>query len=154
MFVNDGKGGFDERHAVGPSRTATRAVALGDLDSDGLLDIIVGDGTEGGVRLYINRGDASFEESRMIGARGDRVFALGVADVDGDGDGDVVVGNSRSPSAILSNDGSGDGFTLTRFGDAEGAVYGLAIGDVNGDGVADIVAGRSDAPNTLYLGCC
>ena len=102
MFVNDGKGGFDERHAVGPSRTATRAVALGDLDSDGLLDIIVGDGTEGGVRLYINRGDASFEESRMIGARGDRVFALVVADVDGDGDGDVVVGNSRSPSAILS----------------------------------------------------
>tara|TARA_B100001245_G_scaffold176063_1_gene134395 strand:- start:188 stop:1291 length:1104 start_codon:yes stop_codon:yes gene_type:complete len=154
LFVNDGKGGFDERHAVGPSRTATRAVALGDLDSDGLLDIIVGDGVEGGVRLYINRGDASFEESRAIGAPGDTVFALAVADLDGDGDEDVVVGNSRAPGAILSNDGSGHGFTLTRFSDAEGAVYGLAIGDVNRDGVADIVAGRSDAPNTLYLGCC
>ena len=90
----------------------------------------------------------------MIGARGDRVFALAVADVDGDGDGDVVVGNSKAPGAILSNDGSGHRFTLTRFSDAEGAVYGLAIGDVNGDGAADIVAGRSGAPNTLYLGCC
>ncbi len=154
LFVNDGDGGFNERHAVGPRRSATRAVALGDLDGDGLLDIIVGDEVAGGVRLYINRGDASFEESRVIGDRGDIVFALAVADLDGDGDEDVVVGNDGAPGAILTNDGSGDGFTLTRFGDVQGAVYGLAIGDVNGDGVADIVAGRSGAPNTLYLGCC
>ena len=152
LFVNDGDGGFDERHAVGPQRSATRAVTLGDLNGDGLLDIVVGDQVEGGARLYINRGDASFEEPRVIGDPDDTVYALAVADLDGDGDEDVVVGNARAPGAILSNDGSGDGFTLTRFGDAQGAVYGMAIGDVNGDGIADIVAGRSGAPNTLYLG--
>ena len=56
------------------------------------------------------------------------------------------------PGAILINDGSAEEFTLTRFGDGQGAVYGVAIGDVNGDGAADIVAARSGAPNTLYLG--
>ena len=154
LFVNDGDGGFEERHAIGPRRSATRAVTLGDLNGDGLLDIIVGDQVGGGVWLYINRGDASFEEPRAIGDRDDNVYALAVADLDGDGDEDVVVGNARAPGAILTNDGSGEGFTLTRFGDAQGAVYGVAIGDVNGDGVADIVAGRSNARNTLYLGCC
>ena len=152
LFVNDGSGGFDERHAVGPSRSATRAVALGDLDSDGLLDIIVGDQIEGGARLYINRGDASFEDPRALGDPSDNVYALAVADLDGDGDEDVVVGNAGAPGAILTNEGLGERFTLARFGDAQGAMYGVAIGDVNGDGVADIVAGRSDAPNTLYLG--
>jgi len=154
LYVNDGDGGFDERHAVGPERSATRAVTLGDLDGDGLLDIIVGDQIEGGVWLYVNRGDAAFDEMRAIGDRSDNVYSLAVGDLDADGDTDVVVGNREAPGAILMNDGSGHSFTLTRFGDAQGAMYGVAIGDVNGDGVVDIVAGRSDAPNTLYLGCC
>jgi len=154
VYVNDGDGGFDEHHAVGPMRSATRAVALGDLNGDGRLDIIVGDQLEGGAWLYINRGGVLFDEPRPIGDSSDNVYSLAVADLDGDGDADVVVGNREAPGAILTNDGTGQTFTLTRFGDAQGAMYGVAIGDVNGDGVADIVAGRSDAPNTLYLGCC
>ncbi len=154
LFVNDGTGGFDERHPVGPEATATRAVTLGDLNGDGLLDIIMGGGRAGGLRLYINRGGATFEEPVAAGDADDTAYSLAVADLDGDGDVDIVVGNSGAPGVILSNDGDGRSFTMTRFGDAQGATYGLAIGDVDGDGVPDIVAGRSGAPNTLYLGCC
>jgi hypothetical protein len=154
LYVNDGRGGFAARHAVGPAGQGTRAVTLGDLDGDGTLDIVMGDGASGGARLYLNRGDATFAESIPVGDPGDRVFSLAIADLDGDGDRDIAVGNAGSPGAILTNDGSGRAFTLTRFGDDQGAMYGLAIGDVNGDGILDIVAGRSEAPNTLYLGCC
>jgi hypothetical protein len=151
LYVNDGQGGFSERHAVGPARSATRSVTLGDLDGDGRLDLILGDQIDGGVWVYINQGNGAFAEPRAIGASDDNVYSLAVADLDGDGDLDVVVGNAGAPGAILSNDGAAVSFTRTPFGDAEGATYGLAIGDVNGDGVLDIVAGRSDAPNTLYL---
>lgn len=152
LYVNDGRGGFSETHAVGPPESATRAVTFGDLNGDGRLDIVLGDQLGGGVWLYPGRDGITFEARRQIADPADNAYSLALADLDGDGDLDVVVGNRGAPGAILTNDGSGTSFTRTPFGDAEGAMYGLAIGDVNGDGVPDIVAGRSDAPNTLYLG--
>ena len=35
IFINDGKGGFAEKHPFGPAKSATRAIALGDLNGDG-----------------------------------------------------------------------------------------------------------------------
>ncbi len=152
LYVNDGAGGFAERHPVGPAESATRAVALGDVTADGLGDIVVGDQLAGGVWLHANRGGARFAAPRPIGDPSDVVYSLAVADIDGDGNGDIVVGNRGATNAVLINRGAGRRFATSRFGDAEGATYGLAVGDVNGDGHLDIVAGRSDASNTLYLG--
>ena len=149
LFVND-SGRFGERRAVGPPRSATRAVTLGDLDGDARLDIVAGDEIGGGALLYRNLGGGAFAEPLRIGSPGDRVYSLAVADLDGDGDSDLVVGNAGSPGAILTNDDGG--FRRRPFGDGEGAIYGLAVGDVNRDGAPDIVAARSDAPNVLYLG--
>ena len=91
-------------------------------------------------------GDASFEEPREIGDPDDNIYSLAVADLDGDGAPDVVVGNAGTPGAVLTNDGSGARFTLTRFGDGQGALYGLAVGDVNGDGILDLAAGPLERP--------
>ncbi|HEY6357722.1 MAG TPA: VCBS repeat-containing protein, partial [Vicinamibacterales bacterium] len=39
VYLNDGHGNFPNRVPFGPARSATRAVAVGDLDGDGRLDI-------------------------------------------------------------------------------------------------------------------
>jgi FG-GAP-like repeat len=52
IFINDGKGGFVEKHPFGLAKSATRAIALGDLDGDRRLDIVIGDEAGGGGFIY------------------------------------------------------------------------------------------------------
>ena len=169
LFINDGKGGFAEKHPFGPAKSATRAVALGDLNGDGRLDIVIGDEERGGANLYLNQGGLKFSEPVAIAEKPYVLGALAIADLNGDGQADVVLGNEKMPSAVLINEGAGRKFTLVPFGGQQenlpsnlskedaarlgplGAVYGLAIGDVNGDGSPDIVAARSGAPSMLYF---
>ncbi len=155
LFINngqgDGKGGFTAKHPFSPDKLATRAIALGDLNGDGRLDIVIGDEARGGAFLYFNQGGLKFSEPQPIAEKTDIPYSLAVADLNGDGQSDIVLGNEKTPGAALINNGAGRSFTLVRFGDSNGAVYGLAIGDVNGDGAPDIVAARSGAPSMLYL---
>lgn len=151
IFINDGKGGFAEKHPFGPAKTETRSIALGDLNGDGKLDIIIGDQAGGGAFIYFNQGGVKFSDPVPIGEKTDSVYSIAIADLNGDGHADVVLGNQQAPGAVLINDGTGRRFTLVRFGDSKGTVYGLALGDVNGDGSPDIIAARSDAPSILYL---
>ena len=150
IFVNDGKGGFAEKHPFGPAKAETRAIALGDLDGDGRLDVIIGDQSRGGAFIYFNQGGMKFSDPVPV-EKTDVVYSVAIADLNGDGHADVVLGNLQTPGAVLINDGTGRRFKLIRFGDKQGTVYGLALGDVNGDGSPDIVAARSDAPSMLYL---
>jgi hypothetical protein len=150
-LINDGHGGFAEKHPFGPADAETRSVALGDLDGDGRLDIIIGDQARGGAAIYFNQGGVKFSEPVPIREKTETVYSIGIADLNDDGHADVVLGNSEAPGAVLINDGTGRRFKLVRFGNKQGTVYGLALGDVNGDGSPDIVAARSDAVNMLYL---
>ncbi len=155
LFINngqrDGKGGFAAKHPFGPDKSATRAIALGDLNRDGLLDVVIGDEARGGASLYFNQGGLKFSEPVAIAEKTDIPYSIAIADLNGDDQADVVLGNEKTPGAVLINNGAGRKFTLVRFGDDKGAVYGLALGDVNGDGAPDIVAARSGAPSMLYL---
>src|SRR4030095_6668514 len=151
IFINDGKGGFAEKHSFGPAKSSTRAIALGDLNGDGRLDVVIGDETGGGGFIYFNQGHLKFSEALPIAEKTDTFYSTAIADMNGDGHADVVIGNEKTPGIVLINDGSGPGFRSIRFGDGKGAVYGMAIGDVNGDGSPDIVAARSDAVSMLYF---
>ena len=106
VYTNDGTGTFtDSAQELGSSYSTS--VALGDIDDDGDLDMIVGNGIDQPNRIYTNDGTGIFTDSgQALGSSDSTSVALG--DIDADGDLDLVVGNQYfSPSRVYYNDGSG-----------------------------------------------
>jgi len=136
----------------------TRSVALGDVDSDGDLDLVTGN-TGQANRLYLNNGTADpyngVSGSDITGDTHDTI-SIALGDVDGDGDLDLVVGNHDETNRLYLNNGTADPFNSVSGGDITGDVqntWSVALGDVDGDGHLDLVAGNYDYDdaNRLYL---
>jgi hypothetical protein len=134
----------------------TRALAIGDLNADGVSDLVVGN--DGQTVGYLNPGDGHFAEplvdcsapplrTRCLSNLTARSLALG--DLDGDAALDLVMGH-RAASNLLLNDGAGELTPGALLPDAA-AVTSLALGDLNGDGALDLVVSSADAPTLLYL---
>ena len=100
VYINDGKGGFADRRAVGPAESSTRSVAVADLNGDSHQDILIGDPHAGGVRVYLNDGNADFAASFALGEDMGHVYAIAVADIDGDGVPDIVAARSDAPNVV------------------------------------------------------
>lgn len=128
------------------------AVAVGDLNGDGHLDLIVANQYQcnncnnGGVSVLLGNGDGSFQAPVSYSSGGVAATALAVGDVNGDGHLDVVVTNeykcqkcgSGQVSVLL---GKGDGTlkALIIYGSGGYAALSVAIGDVNGDSKPDLI---------------
>ena len=124
-----------------PSTFTTNSVKQGDLNADGLPDLVVG--REYGLvpsLVLINLGAAGWSAPVQLPSHATRDLAI--VDLDGDGDLDLVEANSLPTydgTAILLNDGAGN-FTAATTG-AIGAfnANAVAAGDLDGDGDRDLV---------------
>jgi VCBS repeat protein/FG-GAP repeat protein len=134
LFRAGGFGGY----RVYPADAGPQAVVAGDLDGDGLPDLVVAHPAENRLTLWQNAAGV-LEPAGVIVDGVERPVLLALADLDGDGDADLVVANQFDRVSVRRNrgDGSFDPPELLLVG--PGRWFGLAVADVNGDLVPDIV---------------
>ncbi len=101
-------GGRYTPHEQGPVETAvpTCSIRLGDLDGDGVLDVVTGGtGVDDGVSYSLGRGDGSFGAARLVTGAG-RFCFVALGDMNADGRLDIVAASYRDGTVrVLLNDG-------------------------------------------------
>ena len=119
-------------------------VALGDLRSSGMLDLLFGASNGSlGTRQYLNQ-DGTFPSLSNINTPlGPESIAVG--DMLGDGKLEYAVGSAVDVRIYAAN-----GTQLTQLIPDSGGPYTVAWGDINGDGLLDLLVG-SNGPVYAYL---
>ncbi len=158
VFLNDGSGYFTTTRELtfGPKDAKPSGMALGDIEGDGDLDVVVAYENRYSI-IFFNNGQGSFDDqqSQEIGLLGIKTTGVALGDVDGDGNLDIVIGSLYNANHIYTNDGRG-GFPATRaqkIGPRDNQTYDVALHDINGDGALDLVTGHWNRPlpNVVYL---
>ena len=148
VYKNLGNGTFDMGTAVAKTVGTISAMAVGDFNGDGKLDIVVGfsDGTHGPIE-YINNGDGTFTAKALPLVSGvvPITYSIAVGDVDGDGHVDIVAGNYSNNTAtgvdtFYKNDGTN--FTASNIGTSATAgdpTTSIKLADLDRDGQLEVI---------------
>ena len=156
VLLGNGKGGFtvapDSPYRV---EDLPYFAALGDLDDDRRLDLIITHNDSSLVTIMLGNGKGDFRQAPGSPLDvGRRAWKVRLGDVNRDGSIDLVMDTAGNYVVVLLGDGNG-GFRPapgSPFAAGRGP-WGIAIGDVNRDGKLDIVTANSASNDvTLLLG--
>jgi hypothetical protein len=153
VYTNDGKGNFPRRPGwMSADKDGNVAVAIGDVDGDGWLDVAVATfGSkygEGGVKIYMNRRGVLEKNPSYRTRERFSAYSCAFGDADGDGDLDLAVsvmggdeedlaGNAR---IYINDQGS---FREIPWKASDPPVFGggIVFADIDQDGFLDVVQG-------------
>ncbi|MEK7158458.1 MAG: FG-GAP-like repeat-containing protein, partial [Patescibacteria group bacterium] len=119
------------------------SVAAGDVDGDGVDEIVVGAGPGGGPTVMVYEKDGTRRSNFMAyDANTKKGVSLAVGDVDGNGTDEIWTAPMMGQAHIRAFDFSGTPLFITKgffaFPDWMKGGASLAIGDVQGDGVREV----------------
>lgn len=159
VLLGNGDGTFQPVVTYDSGGAASAAVAIADVNRDGIPDVLVANcGIEtcgpgslaGSVAVLLGNGDGTLQGPVSYPA-GNSPDALVILDMNGDGKLDVVVGDwgtsdgssNNGSVAILLGNGDGTFQAPQIFLSGGNEVPTIAVADLNGDGKPDIVAGSA-----------
>ncbi len=140
--------------------TTPFSIGIADFNGDGLLDLIVANGSANNISVLLNTtapgAAAPVYTTQQTFATGLNPKAVSVADINGDGLLDIIVSNAGDntvsvlfnttvPGALVASFAAQQSFAT---GNSPGAI---SVADLNGDGKSDLIVANSGSGNVSVL---
>lgn len=152
IYLGNGDGTFQnpKNFPVAASTSASRLLAIGDFNRDGIEDLVATNSGLNQVAVILGNGDGTFNAPAYFSSPS-QPWNVVVGDINNDGFLDLAVAADGGGSATILQ-GNGDGTfqpaVLVNVGSSQ--VGSVALGDFNGDGYLDL-ATTSAPDNAVYI---
>ena len=152
IYLGNGNGTFQaaKNYPVAATTSASRLLAIGDFNQDGIQDLVATNSVLNNVAVILGNGDGSFQAPSYYPV-GNQPWNVVVGDINKDGFLDLAVASDGSSNvSILQGNGDGTFKPFTTANTGASQVGSVAIGDFNGDGYPDL-ATTSAPDNSVYI---
>lgn len=132
-----------------PAGMEPSAVAVGDFNGDGKLDLAVGNSLSSAISILLGNGDGTFRSPRSFPVGSGQLTSIVLGDLNGDGKLDLVVAGEYAVYVLIGN---GDGtFQPYATYHTNGNPFSVTVEDFNNDGILDFAVQETLPPSVAVL---